>query len=129
LDPQELAQTQAGTKGQIQIKNLPVTPQLVVLVRPDFVIATQGLEALRSFNSSLDSRTTEFASTPFGQRLTEAYHDGTSALMAADLHTILNQIPQGTPQNQKILDRTGFKDAKYAVWEYKHNPGASGSQM
>jgi type II secretory pathway pseudopilin PulG len=121
LDPQELAQAQT--------KSGSATQQIVVLVRPDFVIAAQGLEALRSFNRFLDSRTKEFVSTPFGQRLTEPYHDGTSALIGVDLHTILSQIPPGTPQNQKILDRTGFKDAKYAVWEYKHNAGGSGSQM
>jgi hypothetical protein len=121
LDPQELAQTETKTGS--------VTPQLVVLVRPDFVIAAQSLKELRNFNSFLDSKTTEFASTPFGQRLTKAYQDGTSALMAVDLHTILSQIPPGTPQNQKVLDRTGFKDAKYAVWAYRHNAGASDSQM
>jgi type II secretory pathway pseudopilin PulG len=119
LDLEELARAKSGTGVQ----------QLVVLVRPDFVIATESLEALRSFNSLLDARTTEFASTPFGQRLTEAYQGGTSALMAADLHTILNQIPAGTSQNQKMFDRTGFKDAKYVVWEYRHKAQASTSQM
>jgi hypothetical protein len=119
LDPQELSQVKSDSGVQ----------QLVVLVRPDFVIATHGLEALRGFNSFLDAKATEFAPTPFGQRLTEAYRGGTSILMAADLHTIINQISQGTPQNQKMLDRTGFKDAKYVVWEYTHRADRSGSQM
>jgi type II secretory pathway pseudopilin PulG len=119
LDLEELARAKSGTGVQ----------QLVVLVRPDFVIATENLEALRSFNTFLDARTTEFASTPFGQRLTEAYQGGTSALMAADLHTILNQIPPGTEQNQKMFERTGFKDAKYVVWKYRHKAQGSTSQM
>ncbi len=119
LDPQELAQA----------KSAPAAQQLVVLVRPDFVIATQSVEALRWFNNFLDAKTAEFASTPFGQRLTEAYQGGTSALIAADLHTIIGQIPLGTQQNQKLLERTGFSDAKYAVWEYKHKTGGSGSRM
>jgi hypothetical protein len=108
LDLQQLTQAKSGS-GE----------QLVVLVRPDFVIAAESLEAVRGFNAFLDARTTDFASTPFGQRLTEAYQGGTSALMAADLHTIMNRIPSGTPQNQKIFDRTGLRDAKYAVWEYR----------
>jgi hypothetical protein len=118
LGPQELAQAKSGSG-----------PQLAVLVRPDFVIAAENLETLREFNAFLDAKTTDFASTPFGQRLAEAYHGGTSALMAADLHTIMNEIPPGTEQNQKIFDRTGFKDAKYVVWEYRHRPQASGGQM
>ena len=108
LDLQQLTQAKSGS-GE----------QLVVLVRPDFVIAAESLEAVRGFNAFLDARTTDFASTPFGQRLTEAYQGGTSALMAADVHTIMNRIPSGTPQNQKIFDRTGLRDAKYAVWEYR----------
>jgi type II secretory pathway pseudopilin PulG len=119
LDLQQLAQAKSGSGAE----------RLVVLVRPDFVIAAESLEALRGFNAFLDAKTTDFASTPFGQRLTEAYQGGTSALMAADLHTILNQIPPGTQQNQKIFDRTGLKDAKYAVWEYRHQAQGSEGQM
>jgi hypothetical protein len=119
LDPRELAQAKNGT----------ATTQLVVLVRPDFVVATRSLEALRGFNKFLDAKVTNFASTPFGQRLTDAYHDGTSALMAADLHTIIGQMSTGTKQDQEMMERTGFKDAKYVVWEYTHKVGVSGSQM
>jgi hypothetical protein len=119
LDPQELAQTRGEAVGQ----------QPVVLVRPDFVVAGQSVDALRSFNSLLDARTEGFASTRFGQRLTEAYQGGSSVLMAADLHAIINQSQLGASQNQKLLDRTGFKDAKYVVWEYRHQSDRSGSQM
>jgi type II secretory pathway pseudopilin PulG len=119
LDPQELAQAKSGTAAQ----------QLVILVRPDFVVATQSVDALRSFSRFLDSKTTDFAAAPFGQRLVEAYQAGTSVLMAADVHTIMNQIPLGTQQSQKMLDRTGFKDAQYALWNFRHMATGSGSQM
>ncbi|MGA9306195.1 MAG: hypothetical protein WBW31_12410 [Candidatus Sulfotelmatobacter sp.] len=109
LDLQHLAQAKSGSGAQ----------QLVVLVRPDFVLAAENLQSVRGFNAFLDARTTDFASTPFGQRLTEAYQGGTSALMAADLHTILNQIPPGT----------GLKDAKYVVWEYRHQSQGSEGRM
>jgi type II secretory pathway pseudopilin PulG len=125
LDPQELAQAQT----QAQTKSGTAAQQLVILVRPDFVVATQSVEALRSFNRLLDLKTTGFAAAPFGQRLAEAYQAGTSVLMAADLHTIMNQIPPGTQQNQKMLERTGFKDAQYALWNYRHMAAGSGSQM
>ena len=119
LDPHELAEAKNGAGAQ----------QLVVLVRPDFVVATDSVEALRGFNTFLDAKTTEFTSTPFGQRVADAYQGGTSALMAADLHTIMGQIPLGTQQNQKMFDRTGLKEAKYAVWEYRHKAQVSDSQM
>ena len=115
----QLAQAESGSGAD----------QLVVLVRPDFVIAAENLQSVRGFNSFLDARTTDFASTPFGQRLNEAYQGGTSALMAADLHTILNQIPPGRQQNQNIFDRTGLKDAKYVVWEYRHQAQGSEGRM
>ncbi|MGA9542520.1 MAG: hypothetical protein WBQ85_03075 [Candidatus Sulfotelmatobacter sp.] len=119
LDLQQLAQAENGSGAE----------QLVVLVRPDFVIAAENLQSVRGFNSFLDARTTDFASTPFGQRLKEAYQGGTSALMAADLHTILNQIPPGRQQNQNIFDRTGLKDVKYVVWEYRHQAQGSEGRM
>jgi hypothetical protein len=119
LDLDQLAQAKSRTGAQ----------QLAVLVRPDFVIAAENLEALRDFNTFLDAKTTEFASTPFGQRLTEAYQGGTSTLAAADLHTLMNLIPPGTEQNQKMLDHTGFRDAKYVVWNYRHKTQGSTSQM
>jgi hypothetical protein len=119
LDLQQLAQAESGSGAE----------QLVVLVRPDFVIAADNLQSVRGFNGFLDAKAADFASTPFGQRLKEAYQGGTSALMAADLHTILNRIPPGTPQNQKIFDRTGLKDAKYVVWEYRHRAQGSEGRM
>jgi|HubBroStandDraft_3_1064219.scaffolds.fasta_scaffold02397_6 hypothetical protein len=123
LDLKQLAEAKIGSGTQ----------QLVVLVRPDFVVAADSLEALRGFNAFLDAKTTDFASTPFGERLTEAYKGGASSLMAADLHTILNQIPVGTSpgnqQNQKMFDRTGLKDAKYLVWEYRHRAEVSSGRM
>ncbi|HZW79357.1 MAG TPA: hypothetical protein VFF50_02695 [Candidatus Deferrimicrobiaceae bacterium] len=123
LDPTELAQAQTQTSIG------PLGQQLVVLVRPDFVIATLSVDAMRGFNSFLDARKAEFASRPFGQRLAKAYDEGASILMAADLHTIMSQIPPGTSQNQKMIERTGFKDANYAIWDYQHGAGQSGSQM
>jgi hypothetical protein len=59
LDLQELATTKDSGPSQI----------LEVLVRPDFVVASTDLAALRNFNARLDRGSREFASTPFGQRV------------------------------------------------------------
>jgi len=103
--------------------------QLVILVRPDMVVAALDVAALRSFNARLEKKSREFASTPFGQRVTQAYEGGTTVVAAADLQKILSQVPLGGDQNQKIFQRTGFADVKYLVWQHKTIDGQAGSQV
>jgi type II secretory pathway pseudopilin PulG len=109
LDLHELATAKSRTKPE----------GLVVLVRPDFMIAAPELEAVRRFNGLLEAKGGTFASTPFGQRLLQAYQSGTTVLAAGDLQTVMRQIPSGTQAIQSMLDRSGFKDVKYLVWDHK----------
>jgi len=118
LDVRELA-TAKDTAGQ---------HNLVLLVRSDFVIAALDVPTLRAFNTQLDRKTRQFASTPFGQRLAHAYDDSVTVLGAADLQSILKQIGP-LPQNQQVLQRTGFADSKYAIWDHTTVAGQSISQM
>jgi hypothetical protein len=118
LDPQELATAE----------DRPARKP-VVLVRPDFVVVALDLAALRSFSARLDRGTPGFVSTPFGQRVVQAYADGVTILAAADLHKILNQVPPGNKQNQMALERSGFADMKYLVWEHKRVAGQAVSEM
>jgi hypothetical protein len=104
--------------------------ELVVLLRPDFVVGALNVAALRSFNARLDMAlkdkgSREFASTPFGQRLAQAYEGGVTEVGAADLEKILQQVPTGNDQNRKTLQLSGFGDVKYLVWEHK----SAGGQM
>jgi type II secretory pathway pseudopilin PulG len=118
LGPQDLATAEDPS---------PV-PELVVLVRPDFVVGAFDLATLRSFNARLDRDSRGFASTPFGQRVARSYEGGATTLGAADLHKILSQVPPGTTQNQMTLQRTGFADVKYLVWDRKNVGGQSVGQ-
>ena len=102
--------------------------ELVVLVRPDFVVAALDLATLRSFNARLDRKSLQFASTPFAQRLAQAYQGGAEVLAAADLQKLLKQIPMGPAQNQALFQHSGFADMKYLVWEHKSAPGQPPSQ-
>jgi len=123
LDLQELATAK-------DVDRSPHTPgQLVILVRPDFVVGALDLAGLRSLNARLDASSHEFAATPFGQRLAQAYEGGTSVVAGADLQTILQQIPLGSDQNQKLFQRTGFADMKYLVWEHKNVASQEMSEM
>jgi hypothetical protein len=120
LDTQELA---------IAKDTQPVQQQLVVLVRPDFVVAALDVAALRRFNGRLDSNNREFISTAFGQRLAQAYEGGTTVVAAADLQKILSQVPPGAGTNPLLFQQTGFADMKYLVWERKNVTGQAISQM
>lgn len=106
----------------------PTEQVLVVLVRPDYVLASSDLETLRSFSAQLDRGTREFGSTAFGQRITQAYKDGVTVLEAADLQRLLSQVPFGSEKNRAIFRSTGFADMKYLVWEHRASAGQAVSQ-
>lgn len=103
--------------------------QLLILVRPDFVLAAPDLTLLRSFNALIEHSSNAFASVPFGQRLVRGYEGGASIVAGADLQNILKQIPPGTDQNQELFQRSGFADLKYLVLEHKGAAGEASSQM
>src|SRR5260370_27648365 len=118
LDPQELAVAKDGSSAE----------ELILLVRPDFVVAGLNLATLRRFNAHLNQGSKGFASTPFGQRVALGYEGGVTILAAADLQKILSQVPSGTQQNQVAFQRTGFADMKYLVWAHKSVAGEAASQ-
>ncbi|HEY2461520.1 MAG TPA: hypothetical protein VGI16_11965 [Candidatus Acidoferrum sp.] len=94
------------------------TEQLLILVRPDFVIAAFDPITLRKFNSQLDQHSGTFASTEFEQRIAHDYHQGTTMLAAADLQRILRGVSPQTAQDP-FIRQTGFADVKYLVWDHK----------
>jgi type IV pilus assembly protein PilA len=98
-----------------------------VLVRADYVVAAPNLETLRIFNSFLDARTKEFASAAFGKRLERAYQDGVSTIIAADMQAILKQGNIANKRSEELLQRSGFSDMEYAVWQYNHTDDRSSS--
>jgi len=118
LDVQELAAAKDTLPAQ----------QLVLLVLPDLLVGTRDLATLRNFMARLDAGSREFAATPFGRRLEHAYEGGTSIVAAVDLQKILKQVPSASDQS-RMLQRTGFADMKYLVWEHKSVGGQAASQM
>lgn len=118
FDQQELAAAKDG--GPVE--------ELVILVRPDYVVGALDLATLRKFNARLDRGGREFATTPFGQRVVQGYQGGVTILSAADLHKILGQIPLGTQQSQMTFEKSGFADMKYLVWEHTSVEGQEVSQ-
>jgi hypothetical protein len=103
--------------------------RMVILVRPDIVLAAANVSALRTFQARLEHSGRGLATTQFGQRIQQAYDAGTRIVAAGNLHTILGQIPRGQGPNQALFERFGFADMKYAVWEYRSVPGQPVTEM
>jgi len=109
-------------------KESPSANQPAILVRPDFVVGAANLATLRSFNAHLEQRSERFAATAFGQRLAQGYEGGVTLLAGIDLRTILKENPPN-PQNQSILQFTGFSDVQYLIWEHNVVEGQPASQL
>ena len=118
MEPQELATA----------RELSPPEELLVLVRPDFVIVANDLASLRNFSARLDSRTVGFTSTPFGQKVASSYEGRVTMLGALDLQKLLSQVPPGASQDRMMLERTGLADMKYLVWEHQDVKGSTVSQ-
>ena len=116
LDPQELT----------NLESTRPTEELLLLVRPDYVVGATDLQTLRNFNERLDRGLRGFAGTRFGQRVAQAYEDGITLMAAADVHKMLDQAPIHSKNDQASFQRSGFADMKYAVWEHT---SVSGHEM
>src|SRR5260370_754626 len=108
FDPQQLA---TATEKDI-------TQRPVVLIRPDLLVVGFSVAALREFNSQLDEHSARFESNAFGQRLAQAYQSGTSTVLGLDLHQLIGLMPSNKPQDQAMLEKTGFADVNYFVTSY-----------
>ena len=115
LSPQELLTAKAARSSK----------QSFVLVRPDFVVFSSDLASLKKINTQITAHTGTFATTPFGQRLNQAYHDGTGIVLGADVQQLLSLAPKGTDKDQGVVQKAGFGDAKFLIVEYKSDGGQS----
>jgi hypothetical protein len=118
LEPQELA----------AIETKPGAGELLILVRPDYVVGALNAATLRKFNAQLDQAGRGFVATPFGHRVEQAYAGGVTTVAAADMQKILQQVPPGPHPEQMPLQRSGFSDMKYLVWEHTRLNGQTLSQ-
>jgi type II secretory pathway pseudopilin PulG len=108
-EPQDLA----------ALKKEPPKDDLIVLVRPDYVMAGGNLTAVKNFSARLDRPAAEFASTPFGKRVAEEYKGGVTVLAAADLQRAIREARKGNEKDQAGFQQSGFADMKYLVWDRK----------
>src|SRR5436309_9350780 len=121
FNPQELmAVTAPAVKGKDHV---------LVLVRPDFLAIGSDLASLQQVNADLEHGGGRFNSSPFGQRLTQAYQGGIGTLIGANLQQILSMRPKGSEKDEAFLRQSGFDDLKYAIMERKDELGKESSRM
>ncbi len=86
------------------------------------------MATLRSFNAQVALGSHALVTTPFGQRVLQEYGSGVTVLSVTDMQKVLSRVPKGTEQQQQSLQRSGFADAKYLVWEHAVVAGQNISQ-
>jgi type IV pilus assembly protein PilA len=115
-------------KELASLEDKPGAQQFVILVRPDLAIGATSVAALRQFNAQLDTNAKEFASTNFGQKLTQTYQEGVTAVGGVDLQKIVSQLPKGNAKSEATFQSSGFADVKYLIWKHKSAANASSSE-
>jgi len=96
---------------------------LLILVRPDYIVASTDLPTLQNFNAHLTRGGAGFTANPFGQRLTQTYASGASVVAGIDLQKMLALRPRGSAENEHLFQQSGFADLKYLIVEGKYENG------
>jgi len=119
LTPQELAAAGNDRKAD----------EVPFLLRPDLLAISSDVATLRRLNTRIERHEAAFAANQFGQRLAQAYlNGGAGSFLGVDMQKILGDLPIGAAKNQEALQRSGFGDLKYFIWEHKDAPGQPTSQ-
>ncbi len=100
----------------------PAHKPLMVLVRPDYMVAAADLKTLKGINTQLSHGGAGFTATPFGQRLVQAYPGSVGVLLGVNLQPVLSQISK-SGKDQAALDQSGFSDVKFLIIEGKYSGG------
>jgi ferric-dicitrate binding protein FerR (iron transport regulator) len=132
---QQEAAKYAGTKSGVRVideqelnqLSAPQGKQLFILVRPDFVAAAADVATLKQFVAGLNADGGGFAGTPFGQRLSAQYKNGTEILFGANLAEMAakHRASVATEVHNRNYQLTGLADVEYLIAERK----GSGEQV
>jgi len=106
----------------------PHAEEPIVVVEPDFVVAALDLPTLRAFNTRLDASLHEFPATAFGERMNRDYQGGVTVAGGADVHRILEKTTPAAKDEKSLLQRSGFGDMQYLVWDHKNIGGRQVSE-
>jgi hypothetical protein len=116
--------------------------ELLILVRPDFVVASPDVNALRSFVQAVNGGGSQFETTGLGQVMASAYQEGIGIVVGADLQRMTAQgrkrdrfshySVNGGPGNDvhiSAFNRSGFENMKYLVATRRENGNTSDNRV
>jgi hypothetical protein len=95
--------------------------ELYVYIGPNLVAAAKRLPQLRAIAAGQGG----FAATPFYSRIKQAYGNGVSWLLCADLNTMVGRSLAEKPGASAGLDKSGFGDAQFLIVERKDISGVT----
>ena len=87
---------------------------MIMLIRPKTLVVGGDAASVRQMSAQLDSGTTLFAETDFGQRIANVYSRGTETLVAANLGQIVESVHAKQEESQ-ALRNSGLNDIKYLI--------------
>lgn len=87
---------------------------MIMLVRPNMLVAGGDAASVRQMSAQLDAGATLFPGTDFGQRIAAVYSRGTETLVAANLGQIISSM-HAQQGDSKALQNSGFNDIKYLI--------------
>lgn len=96
------------------------------LVREHEVVFSNSIATLKQFNAQLDAGASGFAAGDFGKQISAAYQRGAGVILAADLHTMLqNRMNHGTqsPAGERALESSGVGALQYLIAEHREANG------
>jgi ferric-dicitrate binding protein FerR (iron transport regulator) len=96
------------------------------LVREHEVVFSNSIATLKQFNAQLDAGASGFAAGDFGKQIAAAYQRGAGIILAADLHTMLqNRMNRGTQSaaGERILENSGVGALQYLIAEHREANG------
>lgn len=113
LDEQSLASVPAAQSGAY------------ALVRQHEVIFSPSLATLTVLNAQLNAGASGFASGQFGQQIAAAYQRGAGIVLAADLHQMISEGPngRGVRKNVKAMESSGMNGVQYLIAEHREING------
>jgi hypothetical protein len=97
---------------------------VVVLVGSDKMVASGDLATVRAVHQRIKAGASGFESTPFGEKVLEAYSRGAGFLVAANLGAMMTpDRSQARGRDRATLERTGFTRAQYLIVERREVNG------
>ena len=95
--------------------------EMYVWMGDDTMVAAGDIDSLRTALGKISGGGGQFTSTPFGQRILEAYREGAGVVIAVDIKsfTAAEMLGEEDAAERASLEETGLLDAEHFLMEQK----------